>query len=96
VKGLEKGSGFIQRVLTDPKAWIAGSEQVLLRLIGVARITARAVEILGSMEKAEVWLREQNPGLGGKCPIDLAGTAPEIRVDRVLSGIAEDLVRDAA
>jgi putative toxin-antitoxin system antitoxin component (TIGR02293 family) len=44
------------------------------RLYRLARTIARMEEILGSREKAEVWLREPNRVLGMQTPLDLLDT----------------------
>ena len=54
-----------------------------------ARITALAVEVLGSNEKAAFWLRTPNRALRGKAPIDEIGTELGYRaVEYVLYAIA--------
>lgn len=44
------------------------------RLYRLARITARAGEVLGSTEKAARWLQKPNRALGGEIPIGLLDT----------------------
>lgn len=53
-----------------------------------ARIVARAVETLGSVEKARVWLRRPHRSLGGEAPLDLVDTDVGTRqVEEVLARI---------
>jgi putative toxin-antitoxin system antitoxin component (TIGR02293 family) len=44
------------------------------RLYRVARAASQAVEVLGSIEKARVWLKTPNRALGGEIPLDLLDT----------------------
>lgn len=44
------------------------------RVYRFARVTARAVEALGDLDKAFGWLRKENRALGGKKPILLLDT----------------------
>lgn len=44
------------------------------RTLRLARVVARAEEVLGSREGALAWLREPNRGLGGAIPLDLVRT----------------------
>jgi putative toxin-antitoxin system antitoxin component (TIGR02293 family) len=51
----------------------------------VAKTIAQTVEVLGSIDKARVWLKSPNRALGGEVPLDLLDT--EIgasQVDEVL------------
>jgi putative toxin-antitoxin system antitoxin component (TIGR02293 family) len=45
------------------------------RLVRTARIIARAIELLGSREKAASWLDRPNRALGGEKPLSLLDTA---------------------
>lgn len=44
------------------------------RLYRVARAVSQAVEVLGSIEKARVWLKTPNRALCGEIPLDLLDT----------------------
>lgn len=44
------------------------------RLLRLARIGGYAARVLGSDEKAGLWLRDANPALGGEVPLDLVAT----------------------
>jgi putative toxin-antitoxin system antitoxin component (TIGR02293 family) len=44
------------------------------RLYRVARAVSQAVEVLGSIEKARVWLKTPNRALGREIPLDLLDT----------------------
>lgn len=51
----------------------------------VARIIAKAVEVLGSLEHAQAWLKSPNRALGGEVPLDLLDTEIGARqVDEIL------------
>lgn len=51
----------------------------------VARIIAKAVEVLGSLEQAQAWLKSPNRALGGEVPLDLLDTEIGARqVDEIL------------
>ncbi|MDP3940033.1 MAG: DUF2384 domain-containing protein [Deltaproteobacteria bacterium] len=51
------------------------------RLVRMARIVAKAIEVLGSNEKAGTWLDRPNRALGGKKPLALLDT--DIGVEQV-------------
>jgi putative toxin-antitoxin system antitoxin component (TIGR02293 family) len=44
------------------------------RLYRVARAISQAVEVLGTIDKARVWLKTPNRALGGEVPLDLLDT----------------------
>ena len=44
------------------------------RLYRVARVAARAADVLGSSEKAERWLKKPNPALGDEVPLRILDT----------------------
>lgn len=44
------------------------------RLYRLARAIAQAVEVLGTIEKARVWLKTPNRALGGEVPLNLLDT----------------------
>jgi putative toxin-antitoxin system antitoxin component (TIGR02293 family) len=53
------------------------------RVIRIAGVLAKAIEVLGSEDNAQSWLRNPNRALGGAAPLNYAST--EIGRDRVLS-----------
>ena len=58
------------------------------RLLRAARVIVRAIEALGSTEKASAWLRTANRSLRGEVPISLLETDLGARmVERVLGRI---------
>jgi len=59
------------------------------RLFRIWRIAAQAEQVLGSREKASVWLRQANRALGGAVPLRQLDTDPGVRqVEDVLLRIA--------
>jgi putative toxin-antitoxin system antitoxin component (TIGR02293 family) len=44
------------------------------RLVRFARVIAHATEVLGSLEKAALWLRRDNRALGGGSPLEMLDT----------------------
>ena len=56
------------------------------RLSRLVRVTARAIDVLGSEENALAWLRHPNKALGGAVPLQYLSTdMGAVRVDAVLS-----------
>jgi putative toxin-antitoxin system antitoxin component (TIGR02293 family) len=59
------------------------------RLLRLARLFDRACEVLGSVERARMWMKEPLPVLGGRPPLAYADTEPGAReVERVLGRVA--------
>jgi putative toxin-antitoxin system antitoxin component (TIGR02293 family) len=56
------------------------------RVMRIAGILAKAIEVLGSEDNAQRWLRQSNRALGGIAPLNYASTG--IGRDRVLSLLA--------
>lgn len=55
------------------------------RILRVARLVARAVDVLDGLENARKWLTEPARGLGGERPLAFADTEPGAReVERLL------------
>ena len=55
------------------------------RILRVARLAARAADVLDGMENARKWLTEPARGLGGEPPLEFADTEPGAReVERLL------------
>ena len=55
-------------------------------------VAAFAIDVLGSREKAAVWLRKPNRALGGIRPTDMLGTATgRLHVEQVLGRIAHSV-----
>jgi putative toxin-antitoxin system antitoxin component (TIGR02293 family) len=58
------------------------------RIARLARITAKAIETLGTEEKATIWLRKPNRALGGVVPLYLTSTDIGARqVEEILAKI---------
>ena len=58
------------------------------RLLRLARLHIRAVEVLNGVEKARRWLFSANRALGGKTPFEFASTEPGAReAERLLGRI---------
>jgi putative toxin-antitoxin system antitoxin component (TIGR02293 family) len=60
------------------------------RLLRLARLHIRAVEVLNSAEKARHWLFSKNRALGGKTPFEFAATEPGAREAERLLGRIEN------
>lgn len=63
--------------------------QAALKIVGLFRAT---VEVLGSAERAKMWLATPNESLGGR-PFDLLGSADADRVHRYLSSVRKHELR---
>ena len=63
--------------------------EAALKIVGLFRAI---VEVLGSAERARVWLATPNESLGGR-PFDLLGTAEADRVHRYLSSVRKHELR---
>jgi putative toxin-antitoxin system antitoxin component (TIGR02293 family) len=61
--------GIAPRTLSRRKAKGVLSPIESDRLYRVARVTAQAVETLGSLDKAREWLHVENQALGGSAPV---------------------------
>lgn len=60
------------------------------RLYRLARVAARAVDVLGSNEKAERWLKKPNPALGHEVPLRILDTDVGARqVEAILGRIEQ-------
>jgi putative toxin-antitoxin system antitoxin component (TIGR02293 family) len=58
------------------------------RLARLARLYARALDVLGDHESVRDWFMAPNPSLGGKKPFDLIHTDPGcVEVERLLGRI---------
>lgn len=62
------------------------------RVARLARIFVRAVDVLGSAEKAKIWLQRENRALGGLAPIsmldaDIGAQAVEDVLGRIEHGV---------
>jgi putative toxin-antitoxin system antitoxin component (TIGR02293 family) len=63
------------------------------RLYRMARVVAKATEVLGDTEKASLWLRRSNRALGGRSPLYLMRTDLGTRqVERDLGRIEHGIV----
>ena len=75
------GLGEVQKVLLVPPRTLARRKETSRmkaiesdRLIRLARVGARAVQVLGTGEKAATWLHRANKALGDRPPLDLLRT----------------------
>ncbi len=59
------------------------------RLLRIARVFARATEVLGSVPEARLWLTQPKKALGGSVPWDYADTEPGCREVEDLLGRIE-------
>lgn len=66
--------GIAPRTLARRKARRSFSPAESDRLYRFARVALRAVDVLGSPEKARQWLERPNRALGGEPPLDLLDT----------------------
>ena len=58
------------------------------RVFRYVRLLRRATTIFGSEEKAAWWMKEPNPALDGRVPVDVALTAPgAVLVDDLLASL---------
>jgi putative toxin-antitoxin system antitoxin component (TIGR02293 family) len=58
------------------------------RVLRIARIFEKSVEVMGSLELAQQWFRSPAKGLGGKTPLEYSDTEPGAReVEAVLNRI---------
>ena len=87
-KGLAELLGVAPRTLARRKKGQQLSPTESDRLYRVAYITALAVDVLGSMEKAKRWLSAENRALGGSAPIGVLDTEiGERQVEELLQRI---------
>ncbi|HST59644.1 MAG TPA: MbcA/ParS/Xre antitoxin family protein, partial [Longimicrobium sp.] len=92
LRRLEEGTGFIPRVMQEPRLWIIGFESQLNALVNQRRITSKAERALGSREKAVAWLSEKNWALGGSRPVDLTSSNAGLqRVERILGRLEQGM-----
>jgi putative toxin-antitoxin system antitoxin component (TIGR02293 family) len=66
--------GIPPRTIARRKASQTLTPQESDRLYRVANVIAQTVEVLGSIDKARVWLKSPNRALGGEVPLDLLDT----------------------
>jgi len=76
---LERGE--VQKVLLVPSRTLARRKETTRmkavesdRLIRLVRVGTRAVQVLGTEEKAATWLHRSNKALGDRLPLDLLRT----------------------
>ena len=60
------------------------------RVLRIARIYERAVEVMGDQERARQWFRTKVKGLGGNTPLEFADTEPGAQAVSDLLGRIED------
>lgn len=86
-------AGIAPRTFARRKASQTLSPEESDRLYRVARVMARAVDVLGNTEKAERWLKKPNQALGGDVPLqaldtDIGARLVEALLGRIEHGVA--------
>lgn len=81
-----------QRTLTRRKSEGRFRPDESERLLRLARLFERAVEVMGSEPSAQKWFQSPVKGLGGKTPLEFADTEPGARavenmLDRIEDGV---------
>jgi putative toxin-antitoxin system antitoxin component (TIGR02293 family) len=77
--------GITQSTLSRRRKRGAFDKDESERILRVARLVARAVDVLDGLENARKWFTEPARGLGGECPLAFADTEPGAReVERLL------------
>ena len=85
---LAEATGIHPRTLARRKSQERLRSDESDRLSRLARVTSRAIDVLGSEENAVAWLRHPNRGLGGATPLRYLSTdLGAIRVEAVLNHI---------
>jgi hypothetical protein len=99
--GLDTGGAKIQIAATGAHTFdldaienrtvdIGGIEAHAVDLDGIVTVTARAIEIFGTREKAIRWLRTPLPPLSDRTPLSMLNTAEGIeRIEEVLGRIEQ-------
>jgi putative toxin-antitoxin system antitoxin component (TIGR02293 family) len=79
-----------QREADRAQAHVTAAESHTVDLDGIVTVTARAIEIFGTREKAIRWLRTPLPSLADRTPLSMLNTADGIeRVEDVLGRIEQ-------
>jgi putative toxin-antitoxin system antitoxin component (TIGR02293 family) len=68
-----------QRTLTRRKKEGRFKTDESERVLRIARIFEKSIEVMGSLELAQQWFRSPVKGLGGKTPLDYSDTEPGAR-----------------
>ena len=68
-----------QRTLTRRKKEGRFKTDESERVLRIARIFERSIEVMGSVELAQQWFKSPAKGLGGKTPLDYSDTEPGAR-----------------
>lgn len=81
-----------QRTLTRRKSEGRFRPDESERVLRLARLFERAVEVMGSEQNAQKWFQSPVKGLGGKTPLEFADTEPgaqavEAILDRIEDGV---------
>ncbi len=79
-----------QRTLTRRKKEGRFKPDESERVLRVARLYERAVEVMGDKQRAQQWFRTKVKGLGGKTPLEFADTEPGAQAVSDLLGRIED------
>lgn len=95
VTELANAVGISQRTLTRRKLEKKLSKFESDRLVSVSRLLTQTLELFeGDREKTVRWLRLANRGLGGRTPLEMAGTETGLREVENLIGRLENGVFD--
>ena len=74
------------------QAHIATTEAHTVDLDGIVTVTARAIEVFGTREKAIRWLRTPLPSLSDRAPLSMLNTADGIgHIEEVLGRIEQGI-----
>lgn len=81
-----------QRTLTRRKSEGRFRPDESERVLRLARLFERAIEVMGSEQNAQKWFQSPVKGLGGKTPLEFADTEPgaqavEAMLDRIEDGV---------
>jgi putative toxin-antitoxin system antitoxin component (TIGR02293 family) len=81
-----------QRTITRRKAEGRFKPDESERVLRIARLFERAVEVVGGEQGAQQWFQSPVKGLGGKTPLEFADTEPgaqevEAMLDRIEDGV---------
>ena len=86
---LASAINLAQRTLTRRKKEGRFKTDESERVLRIARLFEKSVEVMGSLEQARQWFRSPAKGLGGKTPFEYSDTEPGAReVEAMLNRIA--------
>ena len=92
--GQPRGFGFVEmsssvEISVDRFEAISHPQTQAVDLNGIVTVTARAIEVLGSREKALRWLRTPIPSLSDRTPLSLLDTSDGIEQVAMVLGRIE-------